>query len=121
MSSGRYYNGIGGGDIYLVRFVSCVALHGTWAAAVAILLYKMRAHIAGAEGIGGMLWTTAIIAMPSIVLHGLYDTLLKKDYTTYALVVAVVSFVYLAALIEWSQWKGEGSGGAVKGRRMAWG
>jgi RsiW-degrading membrane proteinase PrsW (M82 family)/phage FluMu protein Com len=80
MYSGRYYNGIGEGDIYLVRFVSCVALHGTWAAAVAILLFKARGQIESSEGIGGMLFTTAVIAMPSIVLHGLYDTLLKKDY-----------------------------------------
>jgi RsiW-degrading membrane proteinase PrsW (M82 family)/phage FluMu protein Com len=119
MYSGRYYNGIGEGDIYLVRFVSCVALHGTWAAAVAILLFKARGHIAGAEGIGGMLFTTAVIAMPSIVLHGLYDTLLKKDYKLYALAVALVSFLYLACLIEWSQWKREEAGSGSAGGRLA--
>jgi RsiW-degrading membrane proteinase PrsW (M82 family) len=117
MYSARYYNGIGEGDIYLVRFVSCVALHGTWAAAVAILLFKARGQIESSEGIGGMLFTTAIIAMPSIVLHGLYDTLLKKDYKLYALAVALVSFLYLACLIEWSQWKREESEGG--GRRLA--
>ncbi|MDB5323847.1 MAG: hypothetical protein JWN40_5478 [Phycisphaerales bacterium] len=117
--SGRYYNGIGGGDIYLVRFVSCVALHATWAAAVAIFLYKVRGQMTAIEGIGGMLWTTAIVAMPSIVLHGLYDTLLKKDYKLHALAVALVSFVYLACLIEWSQWKGDDSEGADRGRRLA--
>jgi RsiW-degrading membrane proteinase PrsW (M82 family) len=116
MYSSRYYNGVLEGDIYLVRFVSCVALHGTWAAAVAILLFKARGQLGNAEGFGGMLLTTAVIAMPSIVLHGLYDTLLKKDYKLYALAVALVSFLYLACLIEWSQWKREEPGG---GGRLA--
>jgi RsiW-degrading membrane proteinase PrsW (M82 family) len=105
MYSGRYYNGIQGGDAYVVRFVSCVALHAIWAAAVAIGLFKFRNEIAGAENLWAMLFTAAIIAMPSIILHGLYDTLLKKDYQSYALVVALISFVYLVCLIEWSQLK----------------
>jgi RsiW-degrading membrane proteinase PrsW (M82 family) len=88
-----------------VRFVSCVALHAIWAAAVAIGLFKFRNEIAGAENLWAMLFTAAIIAMPSIILHGLYDTLLKKDYQAYALVVALISFVYLVCLIEWSQLK----------------
>ena len=32
--AGQHYNGVGGVDIYLTRFVSCVALHATWTAAV---------------------------------------------------------------------------------------
>jgi hypothetical protein len=57
--------------------------------------------------------------MPSIILHGLYDTLLKQDYKLYALAVALVSFMYLACLIEWSQWKGDDSERAAGGRRLA--
>jgi RsiW-degrading membrane proteinase PrsW (M82 family) len=34
-----------------------------------------------------------------MILHGLYDTLLKKEMTTWALVVALLSFGYLAVQI----------------------
>jgi RsiW-degrading membrane proteinase PrsW (M82 family) len=105
MYSGRYYNGIEGGEAYVVRFVSCVALHAIWAAAVAIGLYKFRNEIASSENFWAMLLTIVVIAMPSIILHGLYDTLLKKDYHAYALAVALISFAYLVCLIEWSQLK----------------
>ena len=40
-----------------------------------------------------------IIAVPAI-LHGLYDTLLKRDMGGLALVIAVASFAWLAFLIE---------------------
>ena len=115
MYSGRYYNGIQGGEAYLVRFVSCVALHSIWAAAVAIGLFKFRNEITNAESAGGMLFTTAVIAMPSIILHGLYDTLLKKDFQVYALLIALASFVYLVCLIEWSQLKPD-DGDVPRGR-----
>jgi hypothetical protein len=54
-----------------------------------------------------------------MVLHGLYDTLLKKDYSVGALVVAVVSFVYLAGLIEWSLRKKDLTMPARRGARAA--
>ena len=37
----------------------------------------------------------AVVAVP-MVLHGFYDTLLKKDLNAQALAVAVASFVWLA-------------------------
>ena len=40
-----------------------------------------------------------MLAVP-MVLHGLYDTLLKKDMNVWALVVAVVSFGWLVVQIE---------------------
>jgi hypothetical protein len=40
-----------------------------------------------------------IISVPAI-LHGLYDTLLKKGFDGYALAVALASFAWLALLIE---------------------
>ena len=36
-----------------------------------------------------------------MVLHGLYDTLLKRDMPGYALVVGVVSFAWLMVVMEW--------------------
>jgi RsiW-degrading membrane proteinase PrsW (M82 family) len=119
MYSGRYYNGIEGGEAYVVRFVSCVALHAVWAAAVAICLYKFRSNVAGAEHPAAVLFTIVVIALPSIILHGLYDTLLKKDYQAYALVVALISFVYLVFLIEWSQLKRDDGDQPRRGGRLA--
>jgi hypothetical protein len=40
-----------------------------------------------------------MVAVP-MVLHGLYDTLLKKDHSGWALATAVVSFVWLIYQIE---------------------
>jgi hypothetical protein len=40
-----------------------------------------------------------LISVP-MTLHGLYDTLLKREMKVYALLVAVASFVWLVFLIE---------------------
>ena len=42
MYSGDKYNGIFGWDSYLVRFVSCVALHAMWSASTSMTLYRRR-------------------------------------------------------------------------------
>jgi RsiW-degrading membrane proteinase PrsW (M82 family) len=105
MYSGRYYNGIGTAEIYVVRFVSCVALHACWAAAVGIAMFAFRNEIAKSGGVGSTLGTIISLAAPCIILHGLYDTLLKKDMGQYALVVALVSVGYLVFLVEWGQFK----------------
>jgi RsiW-degrading membrane proteinase PrsW (M82 family) len=122
--SGRSYNGIVGGDVYLLRFLSCVALHAVWSAAVAITLYKFRHKIAENEGWFAMLGTIIVLSLPCMIFHGLYDTLLKKQYEVTALITALVSFVYLALLIEWNQRVGEPSdrepqaGYVLPGRHM---
>jgi RsiW-degrading membrane proteinase PrsW (M82 family) len=107
MYSGRYYNGMLGGDIYLVRFASCVALHAVWSASVAIMLYKNRDKLANAPGTSALLGYGLVYAGGPMLLHGLYDTLLKKDHSLVALGIALASFAYLAALIEWSMRRGE--------------
>ncbi len=94
--AGSYYNGILGFGIYPVRFISCVALHALWTGSVAITL-NQRQHLiqdlsSWYEYIPPIL---LIVAIP-MVLHGLYDTLLKKEMNAVALVVAVVSFLFLA-------------------------
>ena len=43
-----------------------------------------------------------VLGVP-MILHGLYDTLLKKDMHMYALLSAIASFAYLAFLIEWAK------------------
>jgi RsiW-degrading membrane proteinase PrsW (M82 family) len=95
----RYYNGISGPDMYLIRFLSCVALHAVWTGAAAIMLYRNQ-HLFQQQ----MEWyeyfppLLFVVGIP-MVLHGLYDTLLKKDMDAGALVVAVVSFLFLAVQI----------------------
>jgi RsiW-degrading membrane proteinase PrsW (M82 family) len=94
--AGNYYNGVSGLDIYVVRFISCVALHALWTGSVGITLQQRQGLIQGE-----MAWheyiprLVAIVGVP-MVLHGLYDTLLKKDMNAGALAVAVLSFLFLA-------------------------
>jgi RsiW-degrading membrane proteinase PrsW (M82 family) len=93
--SSEFYNGVLTGDIYVVRFVSCVALHAMWAAAAGIVLFRVRGQL-DENWIGTVL---AAIGLP-MVLHGLYDTFLKKNMHLLALATAVATFVWMAWQIE---------------------
>lgn len=98
--SADFYNGVQPGGICVVRFVSCVALHAIWSAAVAIAIYKNQAHLWGEpEWFPYLASVVRIVAVP-MVLHGLYDTLLKKEMNGPALIVALVSFGWLVWQIE---------------------
>ncbi len=96
MYAGSYYNGISGPETYLVRFLSCVALHAVWTGSVGITINRKQAllqrDLTWYEFLGLLL---RIVSVP-MVLHGLYDTLLKKHMTGWALGIAVLSFLYLA-------------------------
>jgi RsiW-degrading membrane proteinase PrsW (M82 family) len=99
--SSDYYNGVATAEIYLVRFVSCVGLHAMWAAAVGIMIARCRDDMQK-----DWEWSDLAIAILKVqavpmVLHGLYDVMLKKEMTGWAIAVAVLSFVWLAVLIEW--------------------
>jgi RsiW-degrading membrane proteinase PrsW (M82 family) len=99
--SSDYYNGVATGEMYVVRFVSCVGLHGMWAAAVGIMIARCRDDMQKDWD-----WSDLAIAILKVqavpmVLHGLYDVMLKKEMTGWAIGVAVLSFVWLAVLIEW--------------------
>ena len=96
--SGDYYNGLHAADIYLVRFVSCVALHAVWSGMAAIMLWRFRQWIIDEEGWEWFMWV-AVLLSPAIILHGLYDTLLKRDMNAGALAVALVSFAALLAMM----------------------
>ncbi len=100
MYSSRSYNGIAPLDIYVVRFVSCVALHAIWTASVGITMWRRQVTIQG-----DLDWTTYALAILQIfavpmVLHGLYDTLLKKDLELWALAVGVATFAWFALQVE---------------------
>jgi RsiW-degrading membrane proteinase PrsW (M82 family) len=96
--SGRYYNGISGPGIYVVRFISCVALHAIWSGSVAITLYLRRDLFDRAEHWRDWIAPTLVVIAVPMVLHGLYDTSLKRDMNWLALVVAAASFGWLAFL-----------------------
>ncbi|WP_165228248.1 PrsW family glutamic-type intramembrane protease [Aquisphaera insulae] len=100
MYSSRFYNGISPGEMYLVRFVSCAALHAIWTAAVGIVMWRRQDTLRqGEDGAGLALAVLQILAVP-MVLHGLYDTLLKQDMDVYALGVGLASFAWLVLQVE---------------------
>ncbi len=103
MYCGDHYNGVTGGQIYLVRFVSCVALHAIWTAAVGVAIYRRQEHFRGQhQGLDLLLQTLHVVAVP-MCLHGMYDTLLTHDLDWAALAVAVASFGWLAWQVEQSK------------------
>ena len=92
---GDSYNGIHGGGIYVIRFLSCVSLHAIWAGSVAILIYRNRDYLEYS-------WEAAFFfvvyyLLVAMILHGAYDTLLKQEHELLAVVTALMSFV-------WFQW-----------------
>jgi len=100
----NYYNGIQTAEVYAVRFISCVALHAIWSGAAAIMLFDrqhlVKGRIEGAAGIlEFLLYLLTIVAVP-MVLHGFYDTLLKKEMNDLAFFVAVASFGWMAFQVE---------------------
>jgi RsiW-degrading membrane proteinase PrsW (M82 family) len=97
--AGDHYNGMASADIYITRFVSCVALHATWTAAVALMAVRNLGGFNTSEATEYGVHLLMIISVPAI-MHGLYDTLLKKGFEGYALLVALASFAWLAFLLE---------------------
>jgi len=89
--SSDFYNGISTATPYMVRFLSCVTLHAVWTAGVAILLWRERNEIEESESWLGTIFPTVWSLRFAVLVHGLYDTLLKKNYSAVALVVAIGS------------------------------
>jgi RsiW-degrading membrane proteinase PrsW (M82 family)/DNA-directed RNA polymerase subunit RPC12/RpoP len=100
MYAGHYYNGLEGGGMYLVRFLSCVVLHAFWAGAVAITLYNHQDWLHDAENNWMYCFNVARIVLIPMCLHGLYDTLLKQDHNAWALLVAATSFAWFLYQVE---------------------
>jgi len=96
----RIYNGLASADAYLVRFVSCVALHAIWSGSVGLGIIKAGSAIR--EPNDAPVYFVAlmrVLAIP-VILHGLYDVLLQYQFHAAGLVVALASFGWLAWLIE---------------------
>jgi RsiW-degrading membrane proteinase PrsW (M82 family) len=98
--SADFYNGIASGEIYLVRFISCVALHGIWSASAALFIHKFQ-HIIQADFVWYEFIPRALffVGIP-MILHGMYDTFLKKDMNVLALLTAFASFAWFAWSME---------------------
>jgi RsiW-degrading membrane proteinase PrsW (M82 family) len=119
MYSSRHYNGLSGIDIYLVRFISCVALHAMWSASVGIAIARnVDEYEEVSDSVGFGLFMLRMLAVP-MVLHGFYDTLLKKDMNVWALVVALLSFAWFAWHIELARGSHPGEGRPRTARRKA--
>ena len=93
--SSEYYNGIQDIWIYVIRFLSCVSLHAIWAGGVALLMYRNQDYLEWS-------WEAALgfvvyYLLAAMILHGVYDTLLKQDHELLAVLSALVSF-------GWFQW-----------------
>ena len=119
MYSADSYNGISGAEIYVVRFVSCVALHAMWAGSVGITIARtVGTYESVQDGVGFGLYAVRVLAVP-MALHGFYDTLLKKDMNVWALLVALASFGWFALQIERARSAMPEAGLGAKRRRMA--
>jgi RsiW-degrading membrane proteinase PrsW (M82 family) len=90
--AGAYYNGIYGAEVYFIRFISCVSLHTVWSGLAAALAWSRREEFEAPEKWYGILIPAVFSIGGSMVLHGVYDTLLKRELDVLAFVAALASF-----------------------------
>jgi hypothetical protein len=83
-----------------VRFASCVTLHTVWAGSVGITMFNRQSKLQNTGNWYEYCLQVVMTIGIAMTLHGLYDTLFKKDMPILALGVAVVSFGWLAFQIE---------------------
>jgi hypothetical protein len=106
-----------------------VALHAVWSASVGITLFHSRqlvGRLVGAALFGGRLtweevaWPLLRVLGVAMALHGLYDALLTEQLIVPALLVALVSFGWLAWQIETGrEQEAAGPAGAPEGAAPA--
>lgn len=98
--SENLYNGIASSMHYVVRFVSCVALHAIWSASAGMSLYHTQDLINQFTE-----WYEKLVVMLRVLivvmfLHGLFDALLTREMKAPALMVAAASIIWLGWQIE---------------------
>jgi RsiW-degrading membrane proteinase PrsW (M82 family) len=99
--AGELYNGITSWEIYLVRFASCVALHAIWSASSGLLLARWQDHFEKVEKEWyDLIWVVLMAIGVPAVLHGAYDSMLTRDMYMGALMAGLMSFAWLAWLVE---------------------
>ena len=102
----HFYNGILGPDIYVMRFVSCVALHAIWSASVAVFIYQQRELVEAAVTPWEWINAAFTVVIVSTFLHGLYDTMMKKELVIGGIFIGIMSVGVLALQIEHLRKKG---------------
>lgn len=98
MYSGNFYNGIEPGLAYVVRFVSCVAIHAILSGSVALLMFGNQDYLDGDADWMTFLYGGMQYILIAMLLHGLYDTLLKQHLNPLAFFIALGAFGWLAWL-----------------------
>lgn len=98
MYSGNFYNGIEPGMAYVVRFVSCVAIHAILSGSVALLMFGNQDYLDGDADWITFIWGGMQYILIAMLLHGLYDTLLKQHLNPLAFFIALGAFGWLAWL-----------------------
>jgi RsiW-degrading membrane proteinase PrsW (M82 family) len=98
--SETFYNGITNAMQYVVRFVSCVALHAIWTASAGLSLYFTQSLLNQFSE-----WYEKAVVMLRVLIivmffHGLFDALLTRDMRAPALLVAAASIIWLGWQIE---------------------
>ncbi|HEV2946388.1 MAG TPA: PrsW family glutamic-type intramembrane protease [Gemmataceae bacterium] len=98
--SETFYNGITPAMQYVVRFVSCVALHAIWSASAGLSLYFTQPLLNQFSE-----WYEKAVVMLRVLivvmfLHGLFDALLTRELRAPALLVAAASIAWLGWQIE---------------------
>lgn len=96
--SSEFYNGIEPALMYWVRFLSCVSIHAILSGSVALLMYGNQEYIDGDTDWPSFLFGGVYYLLIAILLHGLYDTLLKQHLEIVALLIALGAFGWLAFL-----------------------
>jgi len=97
--SSSHYNGIADGLTYLVRFCSCVSLHAIWCGSVALMMYPDKSSLLGFDEFTDYFNFVLRYMLISMILHGLYDTLLTHELNALAVLVAIASFGWLFFMI----------------------
>ena len=86
-----------------IRRHSPSRLRAVWSASAAIMIWRRRDWFQNDWDWGDMAATMFWVLGVPIVLHALYDTLLKRDMNGWALVAALGSFAWLVVITEWTR------------------
>jgi RsiW-degrading membrane proteinase PrsW (M82 family) len=96
MYSASYYNGIEPALTYIVRFASCVAFHAVLSGGVALLMFGNQEYVDRDTDWTEFMTGGVQYILVAVLLHGLYDTLVKQKLNLLALIVALVAFGWVA-------------------------
>lgn len=97
------YNGVAPLITYLIRFVSCVALHAAFTGGAALFIERRYDRLSRAESPLEIMAVMLVYLLPTMLLHGLYDTFLKVNMLSWSVLTAFATFGWLALQIELSR------------------